>query len=136
VRHRGPSLFDAAGPAPERRCKCGRSLRKDAELCDFCVVERAAKRPAKFDGATFDQRKDGERLATLQHAVMAYMADALWHTVPEVQRAVGRGTETSIAARIRDCRKERWGNLIVDTRRNDKGLWEYQVLQNNTKEAS
>ncbi len=80
-----------------------------------------------FDGYTYDPAKDGERLATLQQRVMRTMASGHWYTLRALQAICG-GSETSISARIRDCRKSRWGNRVIETRRTaEPGVWEYRM---------
>lgn len=80
-----------------------------------------------FGGATYDPVLDRERLTTQLQRVQRLMADGCWRTLHEIQEAVG-GTEASISARLRDCRKSPWF-LRVDRRRvADGGLWEYRVL--------
>jgi len=80
-----------------------------------------------FDGSTFDERQDGERLESLLVRVARFMDDGCWHTLAEVCAACG-GTEASCSARLRDLRKERHGGRIVDHRRVRAGLWRYRLV--------
>lgn len=86
-----------------------------------------------FDGDTFSQEHDGARLATLLEAVKDLMSDGQWRTLAEIQGTLGRGTEASISARLRDLRKPKFGAHETERqRRGDPGdgLWEYRVLLN------
>jgi len=90
----------------------------------------------RFDGATFDPRLDGLRLTRELGAVVLVMRDGNWRTLEEIQEViiVGGGQfypVQSISARLRDCRKERFGRHTVDRRRRGspyKGLFEYRLL--------
>ena len=84
-----------------------------------------------FDGYTYDPAKDGERLTTLQQRVMRTMASGRWYTLRELQTICG-GSETSISARIRDCRKAQWGSHTVERRRRGdqkSGVWIYRLTK-------
>lgn len=88
--------------------------------------------PTKFDGETFDQEKDGHRLARQYHKVWAYMQDRDWHTLRDIASCVN-ASEASVSARLRDFRKERAGKNIVEKRRNGdakSGVFEYRLLIN------
>ena len=81
-----------------------------------------------FDGATYSSQHDGARLATQLGRVLALMADGKWRTLREIQEAVG-GSEAGVSARLRDCRKAKFGGRTVLRRRRgepSEGLWEYR----------
>lgn len=81
-----------------------------------------------FDGQTFDQHKDGERLTGQLSSVHAVMSSGQWRTLAEIRELIGVGTETGISARLRDLRKPKFGGFVVESRRrNDSGCWEYRV---------
>lgn len=80
-----------------------------------------------FDGKTYSHELDQERLGTLFERVFDYMSDHNWHTLTEIQKSCG-GTESSVSARLRDFRKEKFGSHQVDRRRRGKGLWEYRLV--------
>jgi hypothetical protein len=83
-----------------------------------------------FDGATFDVAIDGPRLGTQLADVLNVMRDGGWRTLDEIIRAVGRGTQTGISARLRDLRKPKFGGWTVESRRrNENGLWEYRIFK-------
>lgn len=86
-------------------------------------------RPSRFNGATFDEKQDSQRLGKLLAAVRQVMADGAWRTLAELQAAAG-GSEASVSARLRDLRKPRFGNHWVERRRRGeekRGLWEYKL---------
>lgn len=84
------------------------------------------------DGDTYDPAQDGARLAGQHRRVFDLMSDGDWHTLPELRAASSArfgatDMETAISARLRDFRKERFGEYTVDTRR-DGGLWYYRLV--------
>lgn len=85
----------------------------------------------KFDGKTFEQKKDGKRLAAQYNNVFALMSDGKWRTLNEISEVV-RAPEASISARLRDARKNRNGAHNVERRRvvESQGLWEYRLIVN------
>jgi len=80
----------------------------------------------RFDGRTYDQEKDGERLRRLFDRVFALMRDGEWRTLAEIQQVTG-GSEASVSARLRDFRKKKFGGHGWGRRRREGALWEYQV---------
>jgi hypothetical protein len=92
--------------------------------------EPAGERIIPAKGRTYDAELDGERIQRKRNKVFELMKDQAWRTLPEIQKLIG-GSENGIAARLRECRQERFGSHIVNSRRrgNKKsGLWEYQLL--------
>ena len=81
-----------------------------------------------FDGATYDPRLDRARLNRQTEAVLRFMSDGRWHTLPEAHEALGE-PEASISARLRDLRKARFGAYVVERRRRSPGLFEYRLEQ-------
>ncbi len=81
-----------------------------------------------FDGSTFDEGMDGERLRKQLYAVWVFMHDKQWHLLKEISREV-KAPEASVSARLRDFRKDKFGGHKVERRRvpNGKGLHEYRV---------
>lgn len=82
--------------------------------------------PAKFDGETFEAERDGSRLTQQIHAVRRLMADKNWRTLAQIAADVN-APEASVSARLRDLRKPRFGNYVVERRYVERGLWEYRV---------
>ncbi len=99
-----------------------------ADLFDIC--ENPPPRPT-FDGATFDEEKDGERLRRQLEAVKDVMSDGAWRTLAEISAATG-APEASASARIRDLKKAKFGGHTVNRRRRagqeNRGIFEYQLL--------
>jgi len=79
-----------------------------------------------FDGATYDEALDEDRLSSQQGRVRFLMRDGLWRTLAEVAEATN-SPEASVSSRLRDLRKPRWGGYIVDSERVRKGLWRYRI---------
>ncbi len=83
-----------------------------------------------FDGVTYEPEHDEGRLFPQLQAVVAVIADGHWRTLEEIADLVGY-PQASISARLRDCRKDRWGARLVDRRRRgdtDRGLFEYRLV--------
>ena len=73
---------------------------------------------------------DMKKALTQLERVYNLMRDGNWRTLPEIKRALGKGLDTSISARLRDLRKPIFGNYQVDCRgRNHiRGLYEYRLI--------
>ena len=86
-----------------------------------------------FDGETYDKELDQVRLTVQLYKVYNYMKDGKWRTLSELSYVVGGATQ-SLSARLRDLRKERFGEHTVDRRRVEglekKGQWEYRLVVN------
>lgn len=92
---------------------------------------RKRPRPYRFDGVTYDPKKDGERLSNLLDRIYAFMADGQWRTLREISDASG-GAEASVSARLRDLRKDRFqrshpNDGVDKKRRGEGGVWLYRV---------
>lgn len=86
----------------------------------------AAQLALKFDGSTFEMKRDGARLNAQLKRVRDLMLDGIWRTLEEISIATGY-PEASISARLRDLRKEKFGGYQVNRRNMGKGTWVYQV---------
>jgi hypothetical protein len=86
----------------------------------------------RFDGATYDPDRDGERLTRQARLVFRLMRDGQWHTLPEItdrlERLGWHEPEQSISARLRDLRKAKFGGHTVERRYVSKGLWKYRLV--------
>ena len=99
---------------------------------------------SEFDGETFDPEFDGARLREEMRAVMVVMRDGQWRTFNEIADEIAsfagrRYGHPGISARLRDCRKYKYGSHTVERRRRGSpydGLWEYRLLLNTQTEAS
>jgi hypothetical protein len=82
--------------------------------------------PPVFDGSTYEPEHDAVRLEGLLARVYAYLERHSWVTLAELAQGT-RGTEASVSARLRDLRKPRYGNHVIDRRRADGGLFQYRL---------
>jgi hypothetical protein len=80
----------------------------------------------RFDGRTYDEQRDGERLTTMFQAVRDLLLDGEWRTLREIAEEIG-GSEASVSARLRDLRKPRFGGYIVRRSYRSNGVWIYRV---------
>lgn len=83
----------------------------------------------RFDGATFNQVRDGERLTSELERVKELMLDGKWRTLAEIAKHV-HGNEahtTGISARLRDLRKPRFGGFKVERQYVIDGVWQYRM---------
>lgn len=75
-----------------------------------------------------DLTPDDERRLGRQHIkVFDLMRAGSWWTLRELGRVLGE-PETSISARIRDFRKEKFGSHTVERERVSGGLWRYRLV--------
>ncbi len=86
------------------------------------------KPPARFDGWSFRQDLDAQRLKTLLHKVFWCLLDGNWWTLAQLKTVCG-GSEAGISARLRDLRKPHFGGFTVHHRRRSgaNGCWEYRL---------
>ena len=89
-------------------------------------MNNLSRRQQHFDGVTYQPRLDFERLSNQLERVKAATLDTGWWTVPALTLAVG-GSETSVSARLRDLRKQKFGGYHVESRRVKGGVWHYRV---------
>lgn len=87
-----------------------------------------------FDGETYSQELDQERLSSQYWRVWTVMSRGGWWTLAEIahqSQAFGyKDTEAGISARIRDFRKARNGSHRVFRELRRPALWEYQLREN------
>ena len=91
-----------------------------------------AKPPLKFDGETYEPEHDRIRLTKQALRVWNVMTDGQWRTLAALSFDTG-DPEASVSARIRDFRKDRFGNHTVERRSvagRDRGLYEYRLIVN------
>lgn len=82
-----------------------------------------------FDGETYEPRHDKARLNAQLERVVKVMRDRLWRTLEEISKATG-DPQASVSARLRDLRKPKFGEHVVERRRRGvamKGLFEYRL---------
>ena len=86
-----------------------------------------------FQGADFDQERDGARLTGQIHRVYTIMKDRKWRTVSEIQidifkKFAIKDPENSIQAQLRNLRKPEFGKHSVERIRREKtNVSEYQL---------
>ena len=99
---------------------------------------------AKFDGQTFEEKLDGPRLRKQLERVREYMLAIYptWKTLEEISEDLEKIYKIkyptqSISARLRDLKKEKFGNYEVPKKRREigefiesrsSGIWEYIVF--------
>ena len=84
---------------------------------------------APRDGYTYDHGRDGARLNAQHMRVFELMRDGLWRSLAEIKDATG-DPESSISARLRDFRKDKFGGHFVDRRNEGGGLYVYRLTLN------
>lgn len=80
-----------------------------------------------FDGVTFDQAKDGERLTSQLRVVKDLMLDGIRRSLRDIEAITGY-PPASISARLRDLRKAKFGGYNVERKRLAGGLWQYRIV--------
>lgn len=84
-----------------------------------------------FDGITFNPSLDTERLQGQLQRVYEAVRSGEWLTLEEIGQRAGVKSQASISARLRDLRKERFGNHKVERRRRGTpslGVFEYRFV--------
>jgi hypothetical protein len=84
-----------------------------------------------FDGSTYTHDRDGKRLGQQYLRVFGVMKDGQWRSLSDIRR-VTKDPESSVSARLRDMRKERFGSLQVERRYVADGLYEYKLNLGDT----
>ncbi len=85
----------------------------------------ACQPKTQFDGNTFDEPRDGDRLRIQLWKTRHVMSDGRWRTLAELAAEVG-APEPSVSARLRDLRKSKFGSLTIDREYVRDGLWKYR----------
>lgn len=80
---------------------------------------------ASFEGATYDETLDRDRLSTQIKVVLTTMLDQNWHTMQSIAAAIG-APEPSVSAQIRNLRKEKHGGYVIERRRVNN-TYEYRI---------
>lgn len=87
-----------------------------------------------FDGITYEHVRDGARLGDQMAAVLSVMADGKWRTLAGIASETN-APEASVSARLRDLRKPRFGGHTVNREYLQRGLFQYQLVVNETEAA-
>ena len=88
-----------------------------------------------FDGATYEAELDKVRLTKQLARMFRFMSDLEWHTLDEIARVTSI-PPASASARLRDFRKDKFGNHTVLRQRKGEpkaGLFEYKLIKNENK---
>ena len=82
-----------------------------------------------FDGQTYNRERDNERLSSQLNRVRDFMLSCNdWMTLRIISIYL-EYPESSVSARLRDLRKEKFGGYNVQRRYVDNGLYEYKVTK-------
>lgn len=87
-----------------------------------------------FDGFTYIAERDSSRLGAQMCAVLSLMSDGIWRTLADIASQTN-APESSVSARLRDLRKERFGGHTVNRQYLQRGLFRYQLLLTETVAA-
>lgn len=80
-----------------------------------------------FDGGTYDEARDYERLKGQLQQVHATMADGRWYSLRDLALRCN-GSEASVSARLRDLRKPKYGARTIERRHVTRGLFLYRMV--------
>jgi hypothetical protein len=89
-----------------------------------------------FDGETYVEERDRERLSRQLRLVLDLMSDQAWRTLDQISSAIGGEPPASVSARLRDLRKERFGAHTVDRWYIRRGLFAYRVIRKDRNDPS
>lgn len=87
-----------------------------------------------FDGSTYQHERDSSRLGDQMAAVLSVMSDGKWRTLAGIASETN-APEASVSARLRDLRKPRFGGHTVNREYLQRGLFQYQLVVNETEAA-
>jgi len=79
-----------------------------------------------FDGKTYNPVLDHTRLTNQLARVQAVLSDGKWISLRELS-ILANGPESSIGARLRDLRKDKFGGHTVHRKRESGGLFLYRL---------
>ncbi len=80
-------------------------------------------------GSTFNEARDGKRLAEQAERVFNLMKDGQWRTLRQISAATG-DPEASVSARLRGI--DGWQGWKKDRRNVGNGLYEYRIYKAGT----
>ena len=80
---------------------------------------------ATFEGATYDEALDYNRLSTQINDVLNILLDQQWHKMQDIASDIS-APEPSVSAQIRNLRKEKHGGYVINRRRVGN-TYEYQL---------
>lgn len=80
-------------------------------------------------GPTYDEEKDGKRIASQMDKIRDYMLEADWRTLKQIESELNY-PQSSISAQLRHLRKKQFGGYILEKKRVDgNGTWQYRLLK-------
>jgi hypothetical protein len=88
-----------------------------------------------FDGGTYSERLDRVRLLSQLDYVRDFLLQHGWVTLYLISQEL-EYPESSVSARIRDLRKEKFGGFKVVRRRKSEGTFEYKIELPEYKQAT
>ncbi len=97
------------------------------------VTPQSTDETPRFSGETYDHERDHKRLTAQYWSVFSLMADGQWRTLDEISRRLGGAPTPSISARLRDMRKKRFGEHLVERKYIQRGLYSYRVIVNKER---
>ena len=100
---------------------------------EFPVVDalKSATRAEKvrFNGATYEPKRDDVRLSGQALRIFTLMRDARWRTLKDISAVTG-DPAASVSAQLRHLRKKKFGAHTVNRRHLGEGLYQYQLVIN------
>jgi hypothetical protein len=87
-------------------------------ICRYSMGDR--------DGSTYDRGLDLNRLNAQSRRVYDVMVKGDWMTLRMIADQTG-DPEASVSARLRDFRKDKFGGLEIQRKRDDNGLHWYRL---------
>lgn len=90
----------------------------------FDYAQRAHSK--EFGGATYDEKRDGNRLKAQLGRVRSVMLRNGWMTLEAISEQTG-DPPASVSAKLRDLRKLQFGAYTVEREYVSRGLWKYRI---------
>lgn len=91
-------------------------------LFDYAQREHSKE----FGGATYNEKRDGDRLKAQLARVRSHMLRNSWQTLDQISEATG-APQASVSARLRDLRKMAHGGYTVEREYVTRGLYRYRL---------
>ena len=86
------------------------------------------KQAARFDGKTYNHKRDHIRLSGLLGEVYGKMRDGKWRSIRGLADEIGAGSEASVSARLRDLRKPKFGGHTIEREYLYSGVYIYRLV--------
>lgn len=97
------------------------------EMTQLNLLDWTPRFGSDFDGTTFEPKRDGKRLNQQLVKVWKLMQDGCWRTLAQIADETN-SPEASVSARLRDCRKPKFGGYTIEREHIAKGLWCYRMV--------